>query len=136
MLRHVLYRLNRACLNEARISSPPNSESIIVISTWFLSQLHLSSSLVICLNQNHVTHCSRYVALNTLLRTVHIDKPAVQRHRNTIIECLADNDVSIKKVLFIGGGGGGVPTPKSPKNLILPQNPDFVFCVLTFCQNI
>ena len=134
MLRHVLYRLNRACLNEARISSPPNSESIIVISTWFLSQLHLSSSLVISLNQNHVTHYSRYVALNTLLRTVHIDKPAVQRHRNTIIECLADNDVSIKKVLFIGGGG--VPTPKSPKNLILPQNPDFVFCVLTFCQNI
>ena len=35
--------------------------------------------------------------MNTLLRTVHIDKAAVQRHRNTIIECLADVDISIKK---------------------------------------
>lgn len=30
----------------------------------------------------------RYVALNTLLRTVHVYTSAVQRHRTTILECL------------------------------------------------
>lgn len=39
----------------------------------------------------------RFVALNTLQKTVQADYNAVQRHRSTIVECLKDADVSIRK---------------------------------------
>jgi AP-1 complex subunit gamma-1 len=40
---------------------------------------------------------SRYVALNTLAKVVAVDTGAVQRHRATIVECVRDADVSIRR---------------------------------------
>lgn len=39
----------------------------------------------------------RYVALNTLNKVVTMDTNAVQRHRNIIIDCLRDGDISIRR---------------------------------------
>jgi AP-1 complex subunit gamma-1 len=39
----------------------------------------------------------KYVALATLCKLVHMDAPAVSRHRAIIVECLRDGDVSIRR---------------------------------------
>ena len=39
----------------------------------------------------------RYVALNTLAKVVAVDTQAVQRHRQTIVECVKDSDVTIRR---------------------------------------
>ena len=39
----------------------------------------------------------RYVALNTLIKVVAVEPNAVQRHRNIILECLRDPDISIRR---------------------------------------
>lgn len=39
----------------------------------------------------------RYVALTTLLRTIDVDNASVQRHRTTVLDCLRDPDISIRK---------------------------------------
>ncbi|KAJ9469745.1 AP-1 complex subunit gamma [Diplonema papillatum] len=40
---------------------------------------------------------TRYVALNTLTKVVEKDFQAVQQHKNTIVDCLMDIDVSIRR---------------------------------------
>uniref|UniRef100_A0A7N0UKA1 AP-1 complex subunit gamma n=1 Tax=Kalanchoe fedtschenkoi TaxID=63787 RepID=A0A7N0UKA1_KALFE len=39
----------------------------------------------------------RYVALNMLMKAIAVDAQAVQRHRATILECVKDSDISIRK---------------------------------------
>lgn len=42
----------------------------------------------------------RFIALNTLIKVVNRDLASVQRHRNTVIDCLKDPDISIRKRAF------------------------------------
>lgn len=39
----------------------------------------------------------RYVALNTLAQVVAVDTQAVQRHRATVVDCVKDADLSIRR---------------------------------------
>ena len=39
----------------------------------------------------------RYVALNILAKVVSVDLQAVQRHRSTVVNCVKDADVSIRR---------------------------------------
>jgi AP-1 complex subunit gamma-1 len=39
----------------------------------------------------------RYVALSTFMKVVYVDTDAVDKHRATIIECLKDTDISVKR---------------------------------------
>jgi len=43
------------------------------------------------------TSVGRYVALHTLSKVVGMDTNAVQRHRNIILDCLRDGDISIRR---------------------------------------
>lgn len=40
---------------------------------------------------------TRYTALNTLLKVVELEPAAVQRHRSTVLSCLDDPDISIRR---------------------------------------
>lgn len=40
---------------------------------------------------------TRYTALNTLLKVVELEPAAVQRHRSTVLSCLDDSDISIRR---------------------------------------
>lgn len=56
------------------------------------------STLIVAVNHSRTVwvYCS-YVALNTLNKVVTIDTSAVQRHRNIILDCLRDGDISIRR---------------------------------------
>ncbi len=39
----------------------------------------------------------RFIALSTLQKVVNLDRNAVQRHKETILGCIKDNDIAIKR---------------------------------------
>ena len=57
----------------------------------------LSESTFLCRFLGNKDNNIRYVALNTLAKVVSVDTQAVQRHRQTIVDCVKDADVSIRR---------------------------------------
>ena len=39
----------------------------------------------------------RFIALSTLQKVVSLDRNAVQRHKETILQCVKDNDIALKR---------------------------------------
>ena len=71
----------------AALAQPPRlSNRTLALDVRLQAQLYLAQD-------NNI----RYVALNTLAKVVGIDTAAVQRHRSTIVDCVKDADVSIRR---------------------------------------
>jgi AP-1 complex subunit gamma-1 len=45
----------------------------------------------------HKDNNYKYIALSTLQIVAKTDLPSVQKHKNTILECMKDNDISIQR---------------------------------------
>lgn len=88
-----ILQINDACTQHV-------SQAKICVSCNFFPLLLLLLLVSVCYNALTFVFPPphfRYVALTSLLKTVQTDHNAVQRHRSTIVDCLKDLDVSIKR---------------------------------------
>ncbi|KCV72878.1 hypothetical protein H696_00449 [Fonticula alba] len=93
----------RACRHTAPRPSPPPC-MVIDPTVRTIMAIEAEPSLrVMAINiigrflANSKDNSTRYISLNTLLQTIQRDPAAVQRHRKTVVECLHDSDVSIRR---------------------------------------
>ncbi len=73
---------------------------------------------------------TRYLALNLLKKVVKIDYEAVQRHKATILDCVRENDVSIRKGALdllsqLVNKGNVKSVVKELINILIVAEPDF-----------
>lgn len=68
-----------------------------IISFDSNSGLKALSSTILGKFLGHKDNNYKYIALNTLQEVAKTDITSVQKHKNTILECLKDNDISIKR---------------------------------------